>query len=103
MPTDFRIDAFAVVRANAPLQDAESVLAGLSIPAPDPAMYGQLVGSAGATTEPRTTDQHNDVVLALSEVFGSTSDGLAATGSCYQQVESGHVELIADAIVRGLN
>jgi hypothetical protein len=103
MPTDFRIDAFALVRANAPLKDGESALAGLTIPAPDPTMYGQLVGSAGATTEPRATGQHNDVVLALSEVFGSTAKGLAATGGCYQQVEHSHVELIADGIVRGLN
>ncbi|MGJ6979176.1 hypothetical protein ACSDQ9_01410 [Aestuariimicrobium soli] len=102
MVTDFRIDAFALLRSNTPLQDAQSTLSGTTVPEPDPGMYGKLVGSSAQTTEPQTTQQHNDLIAALSELFGATSEGLEATGTCYQNVERDHIDLVMRSIGRRL-
>lgn len=102
MVTDFRIDSFALARSNPPLQEAQSSLSGITVAAPDPGMYGQLIGSAAGTTEPQTTEHLNDLIAALAEVFQATSDGVVATGECYQQLERDHVDLIAGGITRSL-
>ena len=102
MVSDFSIDAHALVRSTPSLQDAQSTLGGLTVPEPDPGMYGRLVGTAGTTTEPRTTHQHNDLIAALSEAFAATAEGITATGTCYQNLERDHVDLIGRSIIAGL-
>ena len=96
--TTFQVSPSGLQQAALVLQPASGSLSGTSIPVPNPAMYGQLVGSAAADCEPSTTTASNDLIQALSELYGAISDQLNETGRCYTQNEDDLVRLVRAAI-----
>lgn len=96
--TSFQVVPSGLHQAAATLDPGAGSLASTSVPVPDAAMYGQLVGSAAADAEPATTAAFNDLISALSGTYAQISAQLIETGRCYTDHEDELDALIRSAI-----
>lgn len=93
MSPDFSVTASQIRTAGQCLGDSAAQLSGLRLEAPDPLMYGILVGSAATDAEPATTEDINRLLRALGRAVDALSARAEATCAAYESVESDNAGL----------
>ncbi|SDD55911.1 hypothetical protein [Auraticoccus monumenti] len=90
----FRVEPAQLDGAASTLAAVPAGLGGLSVSAPDPAMYGDLVGSAAAHAEPANTESTTTLLQALTTLGQSLSERCEASARGYRDTEHQVVDLV---------
>ncbi|MDN5726643.1 MAG: hypothetical protein L0G99_12050 [Propionibacteriales bacterium] len=90
----FTVQAAELSSAGGRVGPVASQLGSVSVPVPDPQMYGRLVGSAAVDCEPFTTTQVNALLKAEGgSLVGSIARRLIASATSYEACETENVGL----------
>ncbi|MVA75280.1 hypothetical protein GC722_04435 [Auraticoccus sp. F435] len=92
--TTFRVETAQLQTARVTLGGVPASLGGVSVTAPDPGMYGALVGSAAAHAEPANTESITTLLRALATLGQSLSDRCEASARRYDDTELRAAELV---------
>lgn len=88
---DFSVSPPEIRTAGQCLADGADGLSGIRLTAPDPNMYGQLVGSAAADCEPATTEDINRLLQALTSGITALADRAERTCAAYEKAETANI------------
>lgn len=91
--TTFSVEVGQLTAAAGCLADEAGILSGINLDAPDPTIYGTLVGSAASDAEPATTDDINALIGSLATAVGALGDRVERTCGAYTAVEDGNAVL----------
>lgn len=94
----FRVETAQLETARSTLATVPAGLDGLSVSAPDPGMYGELVGSAAAHAEPANSESTTTLLQALAALGQSLSERCEVSARGYRDTELRVAELVRSRV-----